>query len=103
MWDISAALHARPRKFLRCLAQQKEVCKASTGVATKLLKLKPYRIPSFHELQPLDYNRRLHLSNWMLEKVNNEEIDLKSIFFSDETWFHLHGHPASQNDRYWSS
>ena len=39
----------------------------------------------------------------MLEKVNNEEIDPKSIFFSDEAWFNLHGHPAPQNDRYWSS
>ena len=32
----------------------------------------------------------------MLEKVNNEEIDSKSIFFSDEAWFHQHGHLASQ-------
>ena len=90
--EISAALHASPRKSLRCLAQQTGVCKASAGVATKLLKLKSYRIPSFHELQSPDYNRRLPFCNWMLEKVNNEEIDHKSIFFSDETWFHLHGH-----------
>ena len=70
--EISAALHGSPRKSLRCLAQQTGVCEASAGVATKLLKLKPYRIPSFHELQPSYYNRRLHFSNWMLEKVNNE-------------------------------
>ena len=94
--EISAALHESPRKSSRCLAQQTGVCKASAGVGTKLLKLKPYKIPSFHELQPPDYNRRLHFCNWMLEKVNNEEIGPKSIFFSDEAWFHLHGHPASK-------
>ena len=80
---------------MRCLAQQTGVCKASAGVATKLLKSKPYRVSSFHELQPPDYNRRLHFYNLMLEKVN-EEIDPKSILFSNETWFHLHGHPESQ-------
>jgi hypothetical protein len=26
-----------------------------------------------------------------------------SFFFSDEAWFHLHGHVCSQNNRYWSS
>ena len=58
--EISAAFHASPRKSPRCLAQQIGVCKTSAGEATKLLKLKPYRIPSFHELQPPDCNRRLH-------------------------------------------
>ena len=61
--EISAALNASPRKSPRCLAQQPGVCKASAGVATKLLKLKPYRIPSFYELQPPNYNRRLHFRN----------------------------------------
>ncbi|KAJ4444716.1 hypothetical protein ANN_06513 [Periplaneta americana] len=58
--EIGVALRRSPRKSLRRLAQQRGIFKASAGVATKLLKLKPYRIPSYHELQPQDYNRRLN-------------------------------------------
>ena len=36
----------------------------------------------------------------MLDIVNNNEIDLRSTFFSDEAWFHLHGNIACQNNRY---
>ena len=59
--------------------------------ATKLLKLKPYKIPVVHALHQPDPNKRLRFCNWVLEKVNSGELDAKEISFSDEVWFYLHG------------
>ena len=68
--------------------------------ATKLLKLKPYKIPVVHALHHPDPNKRLRFSNWVLEKVNSGEVDAKEFFFSDEMWFYLRGQVCSQNYRY---
>jgi len=35
--------------------------------------------------------------------VNDGVLDPQLVFFSDETWFHLHGRVNSQNNQYWSS
>ena len=52
--------------------------------ATKLLKLKSYKIPVVHALHQPDLNKRLRFCNWLLEKVNSGELDAKEFFFSDE-------------------
>ena len=75
---------------------------SSVQRATKLLKVKPYKIPVVHTLHQPDPNKRLRFCNWMLEKVNSEELDAKEIFFNDEAWFYLHGQVCSQNYRYYS-
>ena len=48
--------------------------------ATKLLKLKPYKIPVVHALHQPDPNKRLRFCNLVLEKVNSGELDAKDIF-----------------------
>ena len=75
---------------------------SSVQRATKLLKLKPYKIPVVHALHLPDSNKRLRFCNWMLEKVNSGELDAKDFFFSDEAWFYLHGQVCSQNYQYYS-
>ena len=74
---------------------------SSVQRATKLLKLKPYKIPVVHALHLPDPNKRLRFCNWMLENVNSGEMDAKD-FFSDEARFYLHGHVCSQNYWYYS-
>ena len=71
---------------------------SSVQRATKLLKLKPYKIPVMHALHQPGPNKRLRFCNWVLEKVNSGELDAKEFFFSDEAGFYLHG----QNYRYYS-
>ena len=73
---------------------------SSVQRATKLLKLKPHKIPVVHELHQPDPNKRLRFCNWELEKVNSGELDAKD-FFIDEAWFYLHGQVCSQNYRYY--
>ena len=75
---------------------------SSVQIATKLLKLKPYKIPVVHALHQPGPNKRLRFCNWVLEKVNSVEMDAKEIFFSDEVWFYLHGQVCSQNYQYYS-
>ena len=64
---------------------------SSVQRATKLLKLKPYKIPVVHALHQPDPNKRLRFSNWVLEKVNCGKLDAKEIFLANEAWFYLHG------------
>ena len=55
---------------------------SSVQRATKLLKLKPYKIPVVHALHQPDLNKKLRFCNWVLEKVNSGELDAKQIFLA---------------------
>ena len=55
---------------------------SSVQRATKLLKLKPYKIPFVHALHQPDPNKRLRFCNWVLEKLNSGELDAKEIFLA---------------------
>ena len=55
---------------------------SSVQRATKLLKLKPYKIPVVHALHQPDPNKRLRFCNWVLEKVNSGELDAKEFFLA---------------------
>ena len=96
--EIGERLEHNPQKSLKRLSQETGVSVSSVQRATKLLKLKPYKIRVMHALHQPDTNKRLRFCNWVLEKVNSVELDAKGIFFSDEAWFYLHG----QNYRYYS-
>ena len=52
---------------------------SSVQRATKLLKLKSYKIPVVQALHQPDPNKRLRFCNWVL-KVNSGELDAKEIF-----------------------
>ena len=54
---------------------------------TKLLKLKPYKIPVVHALHQPDPNKRLRVCNWVLGKVNSGELDAKDIFLATRRGF----------------
>ena len=74
---------------------------SSVQRATKLLKLKPYKIPVVHALHQPDPNKRLGFCNWVLEG-KLWRTGCKRNFFSDEAWFYLHGQVCSQTYRYYS-
>ena len=60
---------------------------SSVQRATKLLKLKPYKIPVVHALQQPHPNKRLRFCNWVLEKVNSGELDAKEFFLATRRGF----------------
>ena len=60
---------------------------SSVQRATKLLKLKPYKIPVVHAFYQPDPNKRLRFCNWVLEKINSGEQDAKEIFLATRRGF----------------
>jgi hypothetical protein len=52
--EIKARLEHTPQKSLRHLAEETGISKSSAAKATKLLKLKPYKVTVVHALQPQD-------------------------------------------------
>ncbi|PSN32373.1 hypothetical protein C0J52_25571 [Blattella germanica] len=89
---IGQTLQRSPRKSLSRLSQETGVSQFSAWNATRLLKLKPYKITVVQELQPCDTVNRVTFCNWVFDKVNDGSMDLKLIFCTDEAWFYLNGH-----------
>ena len=57
--EIGERLEHNPQKPLKCLSQETGVSVLSVQRATKLLKLKPYKIPPVHALHQPDPNKIL--------------------------------------------
>ena len=55
---------------------------SSVQRATKLLKLKPYKIPVVHALHQPEPSKRLRFCNRVLGKLNSGELDAKEIFLA---------------------
>ena len=70
-------------------------------MATKLLKLKLYKITIVQRFLSADTAQKLHYCMWFLTSVHDEIVDLNLVFYSDEPWFHLNRYGNSQNSRYW--
>jgi hypothetical protein len=101
--DIEARLQISPRKSLRHLAQETGVSLGSARTATKLIKLRPYKVTVVHELKQPDYAARIRFRNWLLQNVHDGIADPQLLFLSDEAWFHVGGHVNAQNVRIWSN
>ncbi|PSN33354.1 hypothetical protein C0J52_27713 [Blattella germanica] len=77
------------------------ISRSTVHVATKLLKLKPYKIRNVHNLLPPDSVARIEFCRWFQQSVYDGSLDPGLTFFSDEAWFTLNGRVNSQNNRYW--
>ena len=84
--EIGEGVEQNPQKSLKRLSQETGVSVPSVQRATKLLKLKPYKIPVVHTLHQPDPNKRPQFCN-LLEKVNWRTGCKRNCFFSDEAWF----------------
>jgi hypothetical protein len=79
------------------------VSKSAADVATKLLKLKPYRITVVHQLLPPDAEARINYCRLFQQSVYDGMVDPDFVFCTDEARFHLSGYVNSQNNRYRSA
>lgn len=62
----------------------------------------PYKLQLTQELLPADRPKRLEFCNKLLDMIEEEDIILEDVFFSDEAHFDLHGHVNKQNMRYYA-
>jgi hypothetical protein len=101
--EIGAHLEASLKKSLRQIALQCRVSKLAAHVATKLLKLKPYRTSVVHQLLPPDAEARINYCRWFQQSVYDGMVDPDLVFYTDKACFHLSGYVNSQNNRYCSA
>jgi len=100
---ISQTMQNTPTTSLRRLAARTNTSLSSSYRAVKKLKLFPYKIMVVQELKPVHHVARVAFCEWMLQSVNDGEVDPFSVLYTDEAWFHLSGYVNSQNSRYWSA
>ena len=66
------------------------------------LKLKPYKLHMSQQLNINDQTRRVEFCLAIKNMVERNELDIKSIIFSDESHIHLNKFMNKQNFRMWS-
>ncbi len=66
------------------------------------LNYHPYKLLMTQELLPTDPAARLDFSQRVLLAIEEDELSLNKILFTDEAHFYLHGDVNSHNMRYWS-
>jgi hypothetical protein len=103
--NIGARLEHTPRKSLKHLTQETAVLTSSTGMATQLLKLRPYKTTAIQQtLQPRDPASKVHFYSWVLQSVVEGEIDPQLTYFLIKRGFTCReGYVNTQNNSYWSS
>jgi hypothetical protein len=69
----------------------------------KIAKFQPYKIQRFQELRPQDHLKRVLHAQHQLAVMQDDEMFLNLLLFSDEAHFHLHGGVNKQDFRYWSN
>jgi hypothetical protein len=57
-------------------------------MATKVLKLHPYRIYVVHELKEPDKEKQFQYYRWFIHFIQGGTDVLDKVFYSDEAWFH---------------
>lgn len=102
--NIQACMNERPTTSLRRVSQEVGLSYGTCRtIVKKDLGLFPYKMQSYHEILPADFNRRVLYCQWFNEHIANNNDLLDLTFFSDEAWFHLSGYVNSQTMRMWSS
>ena len=96
---IKDLISEKPNLSIRKLAVDSEISYELVRMILKDdLKLKPYKPPVLHELQPADYEKRVKFAQWFL-KLPLNTVDY--IIFSDEAYFGLTEKVNKQNNRLW--
>lgn len=101
--DILVDLQANPQQSTAELADQHDVPRSTVHKILKINKLHPYKLKMVHELSEDDPDRRLQFCDLMTERLQQNQIRVSNICFSDESTFFLNGHVHRHNHRYWST
>ncbi len=96
--EIKSKFEANGQTSVREVSSQIRVSRMSVHRATRMLKLKPYKVNVAQELLPADSLKRVAFWQWLLDEFNgNTNIGkFDNFFFSDEEWFTLDGYINSQ-------
>ena len=90
------------RAVLRVKDDNVDVSISTSQRILKENKIKPYKITKKHRLLEPDYRKRFEFSNFILNKIYEDEHFTDYLIFTDEAWFSSTCDINSQNCRYWS-
>lgn len=101
---LQVLLHVENNKNIstKSLAHAVGVSKTSVHRILKSEKFRSFHYSNHQELIEGDQESRMDFSFSLFEKINNNEVLLHNILFTDEATFILHGEVNRQNFRYWS-
>lgn len=72
-------------------------------IMRRFLKMFPYKISIHQKLTEAAMAKRKEFCEKVYSMIENEELDVDKIIFSDEAHFHLDGYVNKQNYRYWGT
>lgn len=100
---VKALLEADDMKSTRKLAAETRLKRTTVRtIIKKYLRLKSYKPQVNQLLSNTDFMKRLDFCQRIKEMVENGDIELDKIIFSDECHIYLNGMPNKQNYRKWS-
>lgn len=92
-----------PHSSVRRVAAATRLSVGSVHRVLKMNKFYPYKLKPVQELSEDDFDRRIEFCEIMTEKINQNEININNVCFSDECTFYLNGFVNRHNCRYWDS
>jgi hypothetical protein len=99
--DVENLVSQFPKLSLRLISAESQI---SQSLTRKILKddlaLKPYKIPEYKLLHPIDYQKRVKLAEWFL-KIPQKTLEC--FIASNEAYFYLTESLNKQNNRIWAS
>ena len=101
---VRQAFQRSSMKSIRTAARQLKLPRSTVHkILHKNLGLYAYKMQMLQALQPNDMPRRKEFAVNMLQRISEDEVFLKRVFFSDETTFHVSGKLNKHNVRIWGS
>lgn len=101
--DVLLEFEENPHSSSRQAASALNVSHSSIIRVLKENKMHPYKLIPTQELSEDDFDRRTYFCEQMMQRLDNNVIQLENVLFSDESTFTLHGHVNRQNCRYWAN
>jgi transposase len=100
---IKKIVTAHPDYSVRRIAELAgETYSTTYNILRRELKLRPYKVQLGQLLKPTDCELRIQYCRRMLDRVQNEGIQLfDKYYYTDEAWFTLTGYVNKQNTRKW--
>lgn len=100
--SVLASVEANKCISTRQVALEHGISQTSVLNVLKKHKYKSYKYQNHQEQQPNDPENRINFCERMFNLINDDEMLLRRIVFTDESTFMKHGQVNAQNFRYWS-
>ena len=101
---VRVAFHRSPRKSIRVASNELAIPRSTVHkVLHKQLRLHTYKLQIVQALKPDDHSRRAAFAEEVFQRIDDDNVYLNSVIFSDEATFYASGKINKHNIRIWGS